>query len=45
MMFAPGANQGPLLGIFYAGPIGMLAGLVWGFLRAVRRRDQAKDQK
>ena len=44
MMFAPGASQGPLLTIFYAGPIGMLAGLVWGFLRAARRRDQTKDQ-
>ena len=45
MIFAPGANQGPLLGIFYTGPIGTLVGLVWGFLRAVRRRDEMREPK
>ncbi len=34
MIFAPGANQGPLLGIFITGPLGFLAGLVVGFIRA-----------
>jgi hypothetical protein len=28
MIFAPGANQGPLLGIFITGPVGFLMGLV-----------------
>ncbi|MBI1274837.1 hypothetical protein GC177_02565 [bacterium] len=32
MMFAPEANQGPLLGIFYTGPIGFLLGGVAGFV-------------
>jgi hypothetical protein len=45
MIFAPGANQGPLLGIFYTGPIGTLAGLIWGFLRAARRRDETREPK
>ena len=45
MVFAPGANQGPLLGIFYTGPIGTLVGLIWGFLRAARRRDETKEVK
>ena len=34
MIFAPGANQGPLLGIFITGPLGFLVGLVVGFIRA-----------
>ncbi len=37
MIFAPAANQGPLLGIFITGPagvlIGALAGLVYGLVR------------
>jgi hypothetical protein len=37
MIFAPGANQGPLLGVLYTGPIGLLVGFVWGGLRANRR--------
>jgi hypothetical protein len=28
MIFAPGANQGPMLGIFITGPLGFLTGLV-----------------
>ena len=31
IVFAPGANQGPLLGIFITGPLGFLLGLVGGF--------------
>lgn len=34
MIFAPGANQGPLLGIFITGPLGFLAGLGWGIFKA-----------
>jgi hypothetical protein len=34
MIFSPGANQGPLLGIFITGPLGFLAGLGWGIFKA-----------
>lgn len=37
MVFTPGANQGPMLGIFITGPFGLLVGVVWGVARAVRR--------
>jgi hypothetical protein len=37
MIFAPGANQGPLLGLFITGPLGFLlggaGGLVYGLMR------------
>jgi len=33
MILAPGANQGPMLGIFITGPLGFLGGLVYGFAR------------
>ena len=36
---APGANQGPLLGIFITGPLGFLAGLAWGVFRAATDSD------
>lgn len=36
MVLVPEANQGPLLGIFYTGPFGFVAGLVWGLARAWR---------
>ena len=32
LIFAPGANQGPLLGIFITGPLGFLAGCIGGFI-------------
>jgi hypothetical protein len=38
MILAPDANQGPLLGILYTGPIGVLVGLAWGMVRAWRRK-------
>ncbi len=38
MILAPGANQGPLLGIFFTGPLGFALGLVWGLWREFRRR-------
>lgn len=31
MIFAPGANQGPLLGIFITGPIGFMLGMIGWF--------------
>lgn len=37
LIFAPGANQGPLLGIFITGPGGFVLGLAWGVWRALRR--------
>jgi hypothetical protein len=33
MLFAPGANQGPLLGIFITGPAGVLIGAIGGLIR------------
>jgi hypothetical protein len=38
MMFAPAANQGPLLGIFITGPAGFVAGIVGGLIYGTRRR-------
>ena len=32
MVFAPEANQGPLLGIFITGPAGFLLGSIAGFI-------------
>jgi hypothetical protein len=37
ILLAPEANQGPLLGIFITGPIGVLLGAVGGYVRGVRR--------
>lgn len=33
MLLAPGANQGPMLGIFITGPLGFACGLAWGLIR------------
>jgi hypothetical protein len=32
MIFAPGANQGPMLGLFITGPLGFIAGGIGGFV-------------
>lgn len=45
IMWAPEANQGPLLGIFYTGPLGFLAGLVWGIIREFRRGSEENEAK
>ncbi|MGE0082114.1 MAG: hypothetical protein AB7U81_12545 [Thiohalomonadaceae bacterium] len=37
MILAPGANQGPLLGILITGPWGLVVGAAWGLLRAALR--------
>ncbi len=44
IVFAPGANQGPLLGIFITGPLGFLFGAVSGFLywRVYRKKKAEK---
>ena len=40
IIFDPGANQGPLLGIFITGPIGFLLGAVAGGVYWYRRRER-----
>jgi hypothetical protein len=37
MILAPGANQGPLLGIFITGPLGAVAGAIGGAILWKRR--------
>ena len=44
MLFSPGANQGPLLGIFLTGPLGVLiGGIAGGIYWAIRHRDARSD--
>jgi hypothetical protein len=38
MIVAPDANQGPLLGLFITGPVGVLIGAVGGFIYARARQ-------
>lgn len=38
MILSPGANQGPLLGIFITGPLGFFIGLIWGVWRGMAER-------
>jgi hypothetical protein len=38
MIFTPGANQGPLLGLFITGPLGFLLGAAGGAIYWFRRR-------
>lgn len=40
MIFAPEANQGPMLGIFITGPLGFLIGLLGGGAMALLRPDR-----
>jgi hypothetical protein len=37
IVFTPDANQGPHLGIFITGPLGFVAGLVYGIWKETRR--------
>ncbi|MFA7387603.1 MAG: hypothetical protein WCZ87_08085 [Thiohalobacteraceae bacterium] len=39
MIFVPGANQGPLLGIFVTGPLGFLLGGAGGFVYGLKGRN------
>ena len=41
MIFAPGANQGPLLGILITGPIGVLAGALGGLVHWLVQRKRS----
>jgi ABC-type Mn2+/Zn2+ transport system permease subunit len=36
LIFAPDANQGPLLGIFITGPIGVVIGIAYGLIKSWR---------
>ena len=38
MIFAPGANQGPMLGIFITGPAGVILGAIGGLIYGLVRR-------
>jgi hypothetical protein len=40
MLFAPEANQGPLLGLFITGPLGFVLGTVCGFIYGLWIRSQ-----
>ncbi len=42
MVLAPGANQGPLLGIFITGPLGFLAGLGFGIYKELAPKITAR---
>ena len=41
MLFAPGANQGPLLGILITGPLGVLIGAIGGLVHWLIQRKRA----
>jgi hypothetical protein len=43
IIFAPGANQGPLLGIFITGPLGVLLGAVGGGIYWMTRGNRAAE--
>lgn len=46
IIFMPGANQGPLLGIFITGPLGFIVGAVAGAVHwAVRGRRSARTPR
>jgi hypothetical protein len=44
ILFAPQANQGPLLGIFITGPLGFILGGVGGAVYWLIRRDRTGAQ-
>lgn len=53
MLFAPDANQGPMLGIFITGPLGVVLGALGGVLfwisrriasRSAHRQDERQEQ-
>ena len=43
MIFAPGANQGPLLGLFITGPLGFLLGGIGGLIYGLTGRNRSKS--
>jgi hypothetical protein len=38
LIFAPGANQGPLLGLFITGPLGVVVGAIGGYVYGLTRK-------
>jgi hypothetical protein len=40
LIFTPGANQGPLLGIFITGPLGLILGAIGGAIYWIVRRNR-----
>jgi hypothetical protein len=38
IIFAPDANQGPLLGIFITGPLGAVLGFILGCIYGIKRK-------
>ena len=45
LIWAPDANQGPLLGIFITGPLGFVFGLGWGVFRESQRALREKNSQ
>ena len=45
IMWAPDANQGPLLGIFVTGPLGFVVGLAWGIFREMQRTMRERTKR
>ena len=43
LIWAPDANQGPLLGIFITGPLGFVAGCIGGAIYAVIRKRRESE--
>ena len=43
MIFAPEANQGPMLGIFITGPAGVVIGAIAGAFYGLRRRSRPRE--
>ena len=41
-VFLSNSNLGPLLGVFVTGPLGAIAGALWGIVRVARRSDGAR---
>jgi len=42
IIWAPDANQGPLLGIFITGPLGFAVGFAYGVFREVQRTNRQR---
>ena len=43
MILAPGANQGPMVG-FFTGPVGLVLGGLYAFIRALLRRQRTQEE-
>ena len=45
LILRPEANQGPMLGIFITGPLGVLTGAIFGIFRSTRKNRQDPDRR